>query len=545
MLREIQCDEFKAYGKVRPAIKFHSGLNTVLGGANANNSIGKTTFLLIVDFVFGGESYLNSDAITKVGSHTINFMFEFDAGYKYFSRNTTKSDVVNVCDENYSTLEIISLEEFNETLQGLYNLNLYKSTFRNLISRYFRIYGKDNYDENNPLHGHKKENFKSAILSIEKLFDVYEIIEEYKKSYDEVSDKLKALNSTRRFDLLPYGKITTKTQYKQNEKSIAQLRKDLEMLSKNQTDEYFELDREKAEKGGLIDGEISTLTRKRSRLVSQLNVVKANKEGNHTVNLDRFAELSNFFPDTNLKKLSEIESFHIKLSEILKEEYEEEAERLQMIIDSLNKKIEYLKMELNKQGIPAGIPRGYLQKYTEIQNNIDKYKSQNENYTLLNDLKASKKTAAEKLKQIEAKQLRTVESTINEQMVRFNDAIYETKRKAPVLKLGDGTRYEFYTPDDTGTGTSFKSLILFDLSVLMHSKLPAIAHDSLLFKNVGDEPVEEIIKLYTTFEKQIFIAFDKDTAYSDETSKILNDSKVIQLDEGGNELFGRSWNIKD
>ena len=58
----------------------------------------------------------------------------------------------------------------------------------------------------------------------------------------------------------------------------------------------------------------------------------------------------------------EIESFHIKLSEILKEEYEEEAERLQMIIDSLNKKIEYLKMELNKQGIPAGIPRGYLQK---------------------------------------------------------------------------------------------------------------------------------------------------------------------------------------
>lgn len=221
MLREIQCDEFKAYGKVRPAIKFHSGLNTVLGGANANNSIGKTTFLLIIDFVFGGDSYLNSDAITKVGSHTINFMFEFDAGYKYFSRNTTKSDVVNVCDESYNVLETISLEEFNETLQGLYNLDLYKSTFRNLIERYFRIYGKDNYDENNPLHGHKKENFKSAILSIEKLFDVYQIIEEYKKSYDEVSDKLKALNSTRRFDLLPYGKITTKTQYKQNEKSIA------------------------------------------------------------------------------------------------------------------------------------------------------------------------------------------------------------------------------------------------------------------------------------------------------------------------------------
>jgi hypothetical protein len=118
------------------------------------------------------------------------------------------------------------------------------------------------------------------------------------------------------------------------------------------------------------------------------------------------------------------------------------------------------------------------------------------------------------------------------------------------LDLNGGKTYEFYTPDDSGTGTSFKSLIIFDLSVLMHTKLPALAHDSLLFKNIGDEPVEKIIKLYTTFEKQIFIAFDKDTAYSDEAKEILYKSTVykstvIRLDENGNELFGRSWNIKD
>ena len=57
--------------------------------------------LLIVDFVFGGNTYLNSDALHKVGSHTINFMFEFDNEYHYFSRNTTKSDEINICDENY------------------------------------------------------------------------------------------------------------------------------------------------------------------------------------------------------------------------------------------------------------------------------------------------------------------------------------------------------------------------------------------------------------------------------------------------------------
>lgn len=545
MLREIQCDKFISNGKIRPTIKFHSGLNTVLGGANANNSIGKTTFLLIVDFVFGGNTYLDSDAIHKVGPHTINFMFEFDGKYNYFSRNTTKSDVVDICDEKYRVVESIALDDFNKFLQVSYDLDLYKSTFRNLVGRYFRIYGKDNYDEANPLHGHKKENYADAILSIEKLFEVYQIIEDYKENLKEISNELKALNNTRKYDFLPYGKITTKTQFKSNEKSIAQLYKDLEKLSKTQTDEYFELDREEAEKAGMIDGEISKLTRQRSRLVSQLNVVKSNMGNDKMVNLERFSELSNFFPDTNLKKLSEIESFHIKLREILKEEYEEEAERLQVLINSINNKIEQLKQELNKQGIPAGIPRGYLKKYTEIQRDIEKYESQNENYILLNKLKEAKKMATEQLKQVESKQLRTVESTINEQMVRYNDLIYETKRKAPVLDLDGGTKYEFYTPDDTGTGTSFKSLILFDLSVLKHSKLPAIAHDSLLFKNIGDEPVEEIIKLYTTFQKQIFIAFDKDVAYSDEASKILNDSTVIRLDENGNELFGRSWNIKD
>lgn len=128
-------------------------------------------------------------------------------------------------------------------------------------------------------------------------------------------------------------------------------------------------------------------------------------------------------------------------------------------------------------------------------------------------------------------------------MARFNDLIYETKRKAPVLDLNGGKTYEFYTPDDTGTGTSFKGLVIFGLSVLMHTKLPALARDSLLFKHIGDEPVEKITKLYTIFEKQIFIAFDKDTAYSDEAKEILHKSIVMRLDE--NELFGFLWNIKD
>ena len=50
MLVEVRCDEFKDDGIVRPPIRFHPGLNVVLGTARGTNSIGKSTFLMILDF---------------------------------------------------------------------------------------------------------------------------------------------------------------------------------------------------------------------------------------------------------------------------------------------------------------------------------------------------------------------------------------------------------------------------------------------------------------------------------------------------------------
>ena len=55
MLKEIRCDKFVSKGSIRKPIIFHKGLNTVLGSDSGTNSIGKSTFLMIVDFVFGGK----------------------------------------------------------------------------------------------------------------------------------------------------------------------------------------------------------------------------------------------------------------------------------------------------------------------------------------------------------------------------------------------------------------------------------------------------------------------------------------------------------
>ena len=71
LLREIKCDKFISHGQKRNPIRFHEGLNTVLGGIAADNSIGKTTFMLIIDYAFGGSTFATSDAASQIGDHTI------------------------------------------------------------------------------------------------------------------------------------------------------------------------------------------------------------------------------------------------------------------------------------------------------------------------------------------------------------------------------------------------------------------------------------------------------------------------------------------
>ena len=58
MLVEIMCDEFKDHGKPRGRIPLRAGLNTVIGSDTGSNSIGKSTFLMIIDFIFGGDDYV-------------------------------------------------------------------------------------------------------------------------------------------------------------------------------------------------------------------------------------------------------------------------------------------------------------------------------------------------------------------------------------------------------------------------------------------------------------------------------------------------------
>jgi hypothetical protein len=540
MLYEIKCDKFISYGKPRQAIRFHQGLNTILGGKSADNSIGKSTFMLIIDYAFGGDTYRDSDAAHHLRNHLIKFAFKFNEEIHYFSRDIINYTDVNICDSSYVTQRTIRLDDFRDFLFKSYCINLPYTTFRDVIGRYLRVYGKDNHSSTRPLDSYHGEKAEAAITSLEKLFNVYWKIEEYKTALSKKEERKKTFSKARTLEFIP-SSTTNQTQYKRSAQAIQELENELALLLEQTDRDLSSDDLSRADEASEIKGRITALKRHRSRLKSQLEIVNVSINGGFTQSVADLAELAQFFPDVNLHRISEVEKFHMKIQNILTVELKEEAQRLQFLISSMSEEIASLEDEQHTLGIPAKVPKAFLDSYAEIRRKIDDLLAQNKAFTDSKDLVADVKTAKINLSEAQETELRYIETAINEQMVRYNDIIYKEKRKAPVIKLTDGAKYTFWTPDDSGTGTSYKSLIVFDLSILKLTPLPAIAHDSLIFKNIADEPISQIIKLYTEFNKQIFISFDKDGSYSGKTSQILNSTAVLHLNSGGDELFGYSW----
>lgn len=127
-------------------------------------------------------------------------------------------------------------------------------------------------------------------------------------------------------------------------------------------------------------------------------------------------------------------------------------------------------------------------------------------------------------------------------MAEINTSIYKEGTAAPVLYIPNPKSYIFETPNDMGTGTKYKGMIIFDLSVLQLTSLPIVVHDSIMFVSMENERVENTFALYEQSGKQVFVAIDRTTNLNDGAKNIIKKNRVLLLSPNGNELFGRAWN---
>lgn len=93
----------------------------------------------------------------------------------------------------------------------------------------------------------------------------------------------------------------------------------------------------------------------------------------------------------------------------------------------------------------------------------------------LTDLQDAKK-ADDMLKSAIETILSDIEQTINEKMKEYNDSFFPEPHKPPHLHYNEYNSYRFETPYDTGTGSNYKRMVIFDLAALNLTALPAIAH---------------------------------------------------------------------
>lgn len=531
MLTEIYCDKFN-----QSTIHFNKGLNVIQGTNIANNSIGKSTFLLIVDFAFGGKTYATNDDILKnLGNHTICFSFSFNGSQYHFKRSIADSNYVHVCDSNYEANERISLKEYNDWLSKMYAIET--DSFRNAVSRYIRVYGKDNCNEKKPLNGFAKEKDETAILSLLKLLDSYNELSLIENRFNKCKEEKKALDVAQKNNLIP--KIS-RTTYRDNVSKIAELEFQRDGIVKEANANLIDVDTVVSKEVLSLRSQLNRLKKEYYILIEKRDLLKNERNYKFGVGKIDLEELNTYFPGVDIKRIEEINSFHNKISKVLKQEFKTSIKMLENDISRYKSKIEFIENSINELVDDNTNVQTYLNDYADTINLIDKLKNENHYYEMKLQLEETFKTEKENLKIERDRKNALVSNKINNQMRILTDRIYSEDYEAPVLAITNNS-YSFYNPNDTGTGSAFRSLIVFDLAVLELSNLPILVHDSLLLKNIADEVIHNIIKEYQKTHKQVFISIDKVNSYDEETEKILNDNCVLRLGNNGKELFGWSW----
>lgn len=549
MLREIRCDKFRTYNdKPRDPIVFHPGLNVVLGTNDAKNSIGKSTFLMIVDFVFGGKDYVQkcTDVQEMVKGHTIEFCFEFEDGLHYYSRSTIDTARVNRCDEKYNVVDTISLTTFYKELAKGYHVDDSLSSFRGMVNPYFRVYQKENMDEKAPLDIAKKGKAEDAINELLKLFDMYDLVQEYKQQEKANVEQKDIYSKSFKYDIV--RKIGER-EYKANKTRILELQAEIEKLEKTTAEADLSLlgieDPKIIEQIGLLKDELRKANRRLSKYRSQLRVISANRN-NSTIGVDGDIELlREFFPDADIKHIKEIESFHSRIQEILSDEFSDAEDQVKSLISAAEDEQAILEKEIRELGVSKDFSTQLFKKYADLRNELDELQKINNAHEKIKEHDDAIEEAKENTKVAIKDELALLQKKINSKMESLNRYIYNDDSESPVISISeDGKKYEFFTPYDSGAGTSCKGLILFDLAILEMTVLPALIHDSDIHKRIEDYSFGKILDLYQQSGKQVFISMDRQETFSSEIAKKLEDAEVLYLSGNGNELFGKDWKKK-
>lgn len=537
MIKEIFCDKFK-----KQQVPFKDGLNVVLGDDSGANSIGKSTMLLVIDYMLGGKHYqTKSDIIGHVGHHTIFVCFEFDGEKFYFARKTEQSDTVFKSSPDYKILDgkEMTLLQYRKFLQDKYELNIYGCTLRTFIGLFARIYDRGNYMETLPLLEHHGDSSENSIKRLVKIFGVYEDVGTLDLNLKNLKERNDLFKKALAIDLIKGPK--NKKELKNNEGQINSLQQEIDILSLELTNREVSLGTLQLKKVLEIKEELAKFQTLKNKNDSKIRRIQNNLNSTKTVSIIDLEKLKKFFPEANFLEITKINNFHSTLCTALSDEMTNKIKSLEMLNKQLESEVKKLLQSIENVVSETNSTKIGVQQLAQMQRQMYELITENSTYEKKTSFAKEKKDAEDLYNDTLQKILTSVQQVMNTKILEYNGIVYNNTKKTPQLTL-QPKKYIYDCPDDEGTGSRYSGLVLFDLAVLGCTKLPVLFHDSLILKNIEDNAIEKIMQLYDSFSnKQIFIAFDKKTAYTEDTQKIVDKNIVLKLSPNGHELFGKSW----
>ena len=550
MLVKIQCDKFIKHGEIRKPIQFHAGLNTVIGDDNGSNSVGKSTFLMILDFVFGGKDYVNKcfDVQENVGEHAINFTFEFDGKPYHFSRSNVDYKHIFRCDENYEPLpkdSKMTLDQYCAFLAEKYGTQVEEDlTWRGVVSRFIRVWKRDTLDEERPLRAAKDEKAEYAIKRYMQLYGKYAPVEAQIKQAKAVEEERDAFKKSSDYKHIRAAK--NKTEYEDNEKRINALKTQEQELAEQSNKGLLDLDSFQARHLSELEDQLLKYRRERARVQIQLNAIRREMTEGKKSFKKTYSDLQRFFPGVDFQTIESIESFHKQLAKVLGDEFKETEKDLATAYVMLGNEIARILKEVEEIKKIPNVSEAILKEYAKITTELNNLIDANKNYDRMNELNDLVAEYAETRDKVIRNQLLSIETMVNQKMREISvHLLRDEQHMSPVLRMEKLNRYTFNTPNDGGTGAQYRGVITFDLANMDLSPLPFIIHDMQMLLHIEKKVFAEIIKAYDAQKasgKQVFIAFDRLDKYDTETQETMNTNCVLGLSPGGNELFGRAWN---
>jgi len=533
MLTEINCKKFKT-----ETIKFHAGLNVVLGDHAATNSIGKSNLLMVIDFAFGGKSFVehNSDVPKALGHHDYHFRFKFGDKHTHFVRNTDTPELVLQIAEGSEEEIPISIEDYRAFLKAAYSLDDVKLSFRAITSLFSRIWGKDNLDVKLPLHSHNKETSAYRIDCLIKLYKKYDDIEALSASVKALADRKKSVTSAYKQDLIP--KSTTK-EYKENLESLSEIDTEIKEIKNNLAKYAVSI-------GEIVNRKVFELKETRDALIGErdkvsvsLSRVKRDLNKNKYIKSKAFKNLEKFFPEADFERFGQIEHFHSKIASILRDELRVSEKELTMSLQELESAVGSVDLEISEALGDIDEPTAIVDRVHELavrrSNAMRKINYFETDKDVTGNLREDRLRLAEVRNSISGH----IANIINNKIRKLVDVVYDEYRTSPKLEINNNS-YSFSAVEDTGTGKAYSNLVLLDLAILQTTELPFVIHDSVLYKNIENEAVAHLIELYMSFNRQAFIAIDEIQKYGTKSETILKKQKVIEL-SNENQLYIKDW----